>query len=151
MWAKPSDTYLDSPFLDTGLRAYYDALGEDAERGALHESYADIKLPGKRFLKFAEAVGVQVRLEIELVSCSGNRAASDLIWTAPGRWSNNGINADYTVEGLESLIKKKNEALSRLVWKTVCDRRDTDWLRAQYRNSLSHTTKKTFLDSSSVR
>ena len=50
------------PFLETGL-SYYDALGENAQRVALAESYPDSGISLKRLVKFAEAVAVQTRLE----------------------------------------------------------------------------------------
>ncbi len=32
VWGKPGQVFLDSPYLDTGLRAYYEALGDDSGR-----------------------------------------------------------------------------------------------------------------------
>jgi hypothetical protein len=140
-WATPSQTYLDSPFVNTGLNAYYNALGENADRGVLHGSYENWKLPVKKFLKFLENVGIQMRLEIELVSCAENPAFSYLDAQAPGRWSSTGVNEDYTIKGLDQHLKAGNEALSRLVWKTACETKETDWLLAKYRNNQNYSLR----------
>lgn len=64
-WGRPSEVYLDAPYLDTGLSAYYEALGDDADRVALSNSYFNAKLSLKRFVKFAEEVGTKSRLIIK--------------------------------------------------------------------------------------
>jgi hypothetical protein len=134
-WRRPSGIYIDSPFLETGLSAYYDALGPDIERVALSDSYRKARTQREKFLMFAGEVGVQFRLEIKEVSCDENPAVEHLI-DAQGNWSiTYGINQDYTIEGLTSLLTRNDEVLSRLIWKTVCGRRDSDWLLAKYRKN----------------
>jgi hypothetical protein len=142
-WGQPGQTYVDGPLLDTGLSAYYSALGEGARRAALHDSYQQSRISAKKLLKFAELVGVQVRLKIELVSCRRNPAASDFVHSAEGGWSKHGINQDYTIPSLEEILQAKNKGLSRLIWKTACDtEKDTRWLKARYRNNSSYPTRE---------
>lgn len=136
MWGQPSDVYLDFPLLQTGLSAYFNAMGPDAPKVLLADEYRQSTVSSERFLKFAKAVGVQTRLEIDVDSCINNPAVQSLVRQAPGGWSSSyGVNKDYTINGLDSLLKNNNEALSGLVWNTACDWRDTNWLRARYRNN----------------
>ena len=83
-WGKPSLIFLDRPFKDTGLLAWYEALGKDARRYALHERYKECGVKVDRLAKFAEAVGAQARLTIEKVSCRQNPEAASLVYLAPG-------------------------------------------------------------------
>jgi len=135
-WGKPSDVYLDFPFLETGLSAYFNAIGPDAPKALLANDYCQSTVSSERILKFVKAVGVQTRLEIEADSCFNNPAVQSLVYQSSGGWSSSyGVNEDYTINGLDSLLKNKNEALSRLVWNTACDWKDTSWLRARYRSN----------------
>jgi len=135
-WCNPSQTYLDMPFVDTGLRAYYEALGDKATRAVLAQRYQDCGISIEKITEFAQAVGAQVSLEIQLVLCYSNPDAEQLVRAAPGGWSGSyGVNRDWTIEGLEELLARNDEALSRLIWKTACDRKDSGWLRAKFRNN----------------
>ena len=64
-WGKPGIVFLDTPYLDTGLRVYYKALGEGSGRKwALSPKYKESGVGPERLAKFAEAVGVQTRLDV---------------------------------------------------------------------------------------
>lgn len=135
-WITPSAAYLDVPITETGLGAYFGALAENANKSSLAARYCKGEIALPKFIKFAEAVGVQTRLHVEHASCRGNEAAKQLVWQSPGGWSEYyGVDRDYTIQGIGELLAQKNESLSRLVWKTACELRDTSWLRAQYRNN----------------
>jgi hypothetical protein len=56
-WRKPRAVFLDQPFLDTGLGAYYCALEKDAKHG-LVDRYRHCGIEIKRLTQFAQAVGV---------------------------------------------------------------------------------------------
>jgi hypothetical protein len=138
-WSTPNETYLDSPTLETGLSAYYDALGDSAKRVALSDWYQKGPVSVERFVKFAEKVGLQVRLEVEEDSCYNNPAVNELVHLAPGNWSTTyGINRDYKITGLKGLLTRNSEALSRLIWKMACERKDSQWLRAQFRKNSNY-------------
>ncbi len=141
-WRSPSGIYIDSPFRETGLSAYYDAVGPDEGRVALSDSYRKARIPREKFLIFAEAVGVLFRLEIKQASCDENPAVEHLIYDAQGNWSvTYGINQDYTIEGLTSNLIRNDEALSRLIWRTLCDMRNSDWLLAKYRKNSHYPVR----------
>ena len=65
-WKTPKEICLDSPYLDTGLATYYEAIEIDANhlRWALSPKYAQFNIDPKRLGKFAEAVGAQTKLQI---------------------------------------------------------------------------------------
>ena len=71
-WHQPADIFLDQPFTDTGLSAYYDAMGTEAKHYALAESYHRCGISVKSIAKFAEAVGARRDLEPSKASCYKN-------------------------------------------------------------------------------
>jgi hypothetical protein len=131
-WRKPSGVFLDQPFVDTGLSAYYDARGADATREALAERYADSGIAVKRLVKFAEAVGAQTRLEITETHCASN-PRYEYLQSVDGKRYGNSIDRDYVITGLEEVLAKPSLAISKLVWLTMCSLPlYPDYLRATY-------------------
>lgn len=136
-WRKPSGVFIDRPVLDTGLSAYYDALGKDAKRSALAESYRDSGVAISKLAKFAEAVGAQTRLEIVETSCSSNPQRSYL-WSVGGERYASPIDRDFEITGLEGLLMSPSLQLSRLVWRTMSSSLgNADCLTARYRKNAS--------------
>jgi hypothetical protein len=136
-WRTPDCVFLDQPYADTGLRAFYDALGEESDRVALNDAYQARGIGGKRLAKFALAVGATGCLAIETTSCGGNPDVGRLIWSAPGKWSSYGFNRDYHIPRLDELLERPNAALSQLVWRTLAQQEDDSWTTATYRNNSS--------------
>ena len=118
-WRKPSGAFLDQPFMDTGLSAYYHLLGKDAKRAALTEGYKDRGVDVSRLVKFAEMVGARTRLEIDRVSCRQNPKVDYLVWQAPGRSSSHQHDEDYYIDSIEKVISQKSVSLSRVIWKSI--------------------------------
>ena len=137
-WSRPSGLYLDSPYLDTGLEAYYSRHGSGAKRDALSSSYRTFdKL--KQLVDFARMCGVADRLEIAPISCDYNPNA-EYLQNAPGTiFTDTGINRDFYIPKLEALFKNPSLELSRLVWKTFCERsNDMSILKATYQYNQSN-------------
>ncbi|MFH2122751.1 MAG: hypothetical protein ABIJ50_04630 [Pseudomonadota bacterium] len=116
-WGKPSQVYLDSPYLDTGLSAYYKEFGETALL-ALAYDYYQSDIPLEKLRKFAEAVNVQTHLEIVETGCSGNPKVSFLRSVKGEKRTSSSINKDYVISGLN--LSKPTIELSKLVWRTMC-------------------------------
>jgi hypothetical protein len=136
-WRKPNGVFLDQPLADTGLSAYYDALGKDGERVALTEDYQDCGIAVRRLVKFAEAVGVQTRLEITTVCCSSNPQWSYLRSVGGDRYTSP-INRDYHIPRLKELIAKRSLAISDLVWRTMSSLPPhPNYLQATYQRNQS--------------
>ena len=135
-WHRPSMVFLDSPYMETGLGAYYAARGSEATRTALSDSYATGGLAVDRLTRFATAVGAQTSLPVKDARCSGNPQWGYLL-SAPGsRFTSSGINSDYTIEHLEEVLQEPSLALSKLVWRTMCSLPER-YLKATYRYNRS--------------
>ncbi|MDO9012003.1 MAG: hypothetical protein Q7U78_09395 [Gallionella sp.] len=136
-WGQPCQIFLDQPFMDTGLNAYYDALGEGAKRVALAESYQDCGVAIKKLVKFAEAVGAQTRLEITETMCYSNPQWSYLR-SVGGERETSPINRDYVIAGIDKLLAQPTLAISKLIWQTMCSLpTHPDFLSATYRRNQS--------------
>lgn len=146
-WHRPREVFLDSPFKNTGLSAYYDAIGENANRFPLAKSYLNLsnfEISTDRIVKFSEAVGVQTRLEISEVCCYSNPQWSYLREAGGQRFTTaTGINLDYNINGLENILKKPSLALSKLIWKTLCSLPNRhNYFEAKYQNNASWGDRK---------
>lgn len=118
-WHTPNGVYLDAPFLDTGLRAYYDAQADEAEESALDSVfYQNIGVSTKKVAAFARAIGAIGELQISTCRCYQNPEWSYLSQVG-GERHTSPIDRDYEIEGLADLLKNPTLALSRLVWRTM--------------------------------
>ena len=138
-WGKPSIIFLDSPYLDTGLRAYYNALGEDSDRKwALSPKYEKYGIEPEKLGKFAKAVGAQTKLEDEPepqeIPC--NHPQYHYLMSAPGERKRDVINNDYAIPEFKVLLDKPNLDKARLIWRTM-DSLDDKYLKAKYRKNVS--------------
>ena len=139
-WGKPCQVYLDSPFDDTGLSAYYEVLGNKAKRWPLSQDYEKSEIKLLDIGKFAKRVGVQTELcpkkqfiPLEHPEWSKLRDS--------GRWTKNGIDKDYDIREFDELLAEPNSRKSKLVWNTMNELSD-DCLKAKYRSN-SWQSKKT--------
>ena len=119
-WSRPSQIYLDSPYLDTGLRAYYETIGENSvQKWALSPEYEEYGIELEKFGRFAEDVGAQTQLtpqEQEIPYKHPQRAEL----TDAGGWSwEYGIDVDYDIQELDVLLAQSDLSKSQLIWKTM--------------------------------
>jgi hypothetical protein len=134
-WATPSQIFLDSPFIDTGLTAYHETLGDKSTRKALAATYEDLKISVDRVQKFAESVGAQVYLEVIGAQCWDNPQSSYLFGVS-GRRRSSPIYQDYTIENLKQILSEPSVELSKLVWRTMCNLpRNSNRLVAKYQRN----------------
>lgn len=142
-WCTPSGVYLDSPFVDTGLRAFYEAEGDEAEEFALDSTfYKNAGVPLKKVAAFAKAVGAIGELRVSTCRCYQNPEWSYLS-EAGGQRQTSPINTDYEIQGLADLLKNPTLALSRLVWRTMTALpNDGRHLVATYRRNASYGSRK---------
>jgi len=134
-WRKPSDVFLDQPFMDTGLGAYYGALGKDAKCIALTQSYQECGIALKRIVKFAEAVGVATQLELTRASCSSNHQWPYLSSVGGDRYTSR-IDSDFVIVGLEQILANRSLAVSKLVWRTMASLpQPSNYLKATYQKN----------------
>lgn len=134
-WSPPGGVFLDRPFLDTDLRAYYDVFASKAERVDLSKDYEDRGISVKRLVAFAQAVGVQSALTVSEVTCYSNPQWSDLS-SAGGDRQTSPINRDYIIKGLDRCLATPSLALSRLIWRTMASLPShPNYLQATYRRN----------------
>lgn len=131
-WSKPSQVYLDLPFYDTGLTAYYEAIGDKAQCRALSHNYKDCGISPEKIGDFAKKVGAIYGLPISEASCRQNPEWSHLS-SDPGHYGYSS-NIDYTVQGLNKLLETPTIELSRLVWRTM-DSSNEKYFYAIYKKS----------------
>lgn len=137
-WHTPKGIYLDRPYMDTGLSAYYGALAPDAQLYALNARYLKCGIDTKKLSGFAKAVGAITSLEIYESSCSNNPEKRHL-YSARGNWTYYGINRDYFIPHLDEMLKSPSLELSKLVWKTLrAFPSHPNYLQATYRCNASH-------------
>ncbi len=131
-WTIPSGIFIDQPFRTTGLSSWYAAWGENANHHALNDDYQTCGIMPERLAKFAEAVGAQVRLEIEKSSCRHNPDARNLYHNAPGgKITDYERDDDYTIGGIEHVLKRPSTEISKLIWQALIHS-PHDWTIARY-------------------
>ena len=137
-WGKPcAHVFVDLPYLDTGLRAYYEALGKNSNRKrALSPKYEKYGIKPEKLGKFAEMVGAQIKLEVEEQKISIWHPKYDYLMSAQGERRRNEINTDYTIPAFRVLLDKPNLDKARLIWQTM-DSLSSIYLAAKYRKSES--------------
>lgn len=136
-WVQPGQIFLDVPFLDTGLSAYYDAQGDNASKVALDPSYEDCGISLEKIVKFAKAAGAQTQLEITEANCIDN-PQWEYLRSVGGNRTDTGFNRDYTIIGLEKILEEPSWPISRLIWKTMYALLGyPNYLKAIYQNNQS--------------
>jgi hypothetical protein len=144
-WYLPEGVYLDQPYFDTGLSAYFGALAPDARLEALHRRYKACGVEVERVGKFARALGAKVALKISEGSCSDN-PEWNYLWMVGGNRTASYINRDYYIPHLAELLEAPTIGLARLVWRTLQSLPSyPDYLRATYQ--LNRTNGARFASS----
>lgn len=119
-WRRPCQVFLDKPFLDTGLSAYFQVFGDDAPKSAIAQRYEKGEVQIERLVKFAKAVGAQELLAIETTKCRGNPKWHYLHEVNGDLYTDWAIDQDYAVPCLDTALAQPTLELSRLVWRTLC-------------------------------
>ena len=142
-WCHPSGVFLDNPFMETGLAAYYDALGTESSCFALTERYLDCDLSIKPLVKFAQTVGVQTHLVVQRKSVAGHPSERQLKtdwYSASVRRTSSEVNEDWHIPNLSELLECPTMALSKLIWNTVSVA-DARVVTARYRPNQQYQSK----------
>ena len=146
-WEKAGMVFLDLPYCDTGLSAYYDEnVILATPKGKLYQDYSSYHIEPERLRKFAEEVGAQTRLEVLKQEIPRGRPGGrgrhpeygDLVANAPGeKNSRHSINEDYNIVGFKSLLDHLSIEKAKLIWRTMQDL-PVECLYARYRRSQSY-------------
>ena len=144
-WASPRQIFLDSPYLDTGLTAYYKAIEEKSNhfRRALSPKYAKSGIDPKRLGKFAEAVDAQTKLQISEHEISLDHPERRWLMSAPGTWlTDTGRNKDYSIPEFEALFYEPSIDKAKLIWRTMRSAPE-HYLKARFRWNQSNELHET--------
>ena len=146
-WEKPGMVFLDLPYCDTDLSAYYDEnVILATPKRKLYQDYSSYHIEPERLGKFAEAVGAQTRLEVLKQEIPRGRPGGrgrhpeyrDLVVNAPGeKNSRHSINEDYNIGGFKSLLDHLSIKKAKLIWRTMQDL-PVECLYARHRRSQSY-------------
>ncbi|MBD2428757.1 hypothetical protein [Phormidium sp. FACHB-1136] len=126
-WGKPCDVYLDSPFLNTELREWYESLEDSARLNPLSERYKTCNTKLNEIAEFAEKVGVTTHLKVERAKVTHDHPEwHDLSSKGGERFTGSGTNVDYLIPHLREFLASPSISKSRLVWHTII-KLDNDW------------------------
>ena len=139
-WGKPSRVFLDSPYLETGLRVYYEAIGEGPGRKrALSLKYRESGIEMEKLIEFAKKIGVQTKLEPEQQQIPWDHPERDSL-SDTGYQTVYRTDEDYDIPKLDLLLAKSDLRKSEFLWDTM-NKSPEKCLCARYRSNASKETK----------
>lgn len=126
-WVQPSSTYLDVPFVTTGLAALYpwnlatdddedDLWWEEPEKHAPAGIYLDVE----GIEDFLRAIGSADGIEIATARVLSNPKLKRDYW-ANNRHSAYTVTRDWRVSGLEEIVATADPTLLQTLWNTIVD------------------------------
>ncbi len=146
-WACPGQVYLDSPYSDTGLHAFYRPPNDHKQNDqpfALAHKYQEMQISVESLVDFAKVVGVQSSLAFKMRWTHAHPRVSSLhgdILHYGARQTHLGIDTDWTIKGLKRRLKHPTESLAQLIWKTMMDA-DPQKLTARFRPNRQYDTRE---------
>lgn len=167
-WGKPADVFVDSPYLDTDLSVYHEAVvelilnaaaadsGTAALQAKLEEIFGNYRCgqplspkyeaffgsAPEKLGRFAEAAGAQTKLEANEQNIPGTHPDSEYLRQAQGKWRwGTGVDKDYTIPNLPILLNAPSIDKSRLVWQTMHSLPE-HCLKARYRKNQSYDARE---------
>jgi hypothetical protein len=143
-WCQPAQVYLDQPFLETGLSAFYTAQGDEAKLSPLAKKYQGCGISLKPISAFAKVIGARTTLVATKTNTSEHPQSATLrtYYQRGARWTYTAIDEDWTIEGLEDVLDSKDQQLSLLIWKTMCAA-PSEVLEARFRPNQQYPVKAT--------
>ena len=118
-WHKPSQLYLDRPYIDTGLGEYLKFPDASATPlFALASLYMSMPIDTGEVVRFAKTLGCHVTITPVQQSCSNNPEWNYLRGVG-GKSYTSWIDLDFAIPEFEALVASKSVRLARLVWNTV--------------------------------
>jgi hypothetical protein len=143
-WCRPCEIYIDLPFKETGLYAFFSAMGGEARHYLLSDNYTNSDVKLKRLLKFAEAVGVHFEIPIRMTNCKKNPDAK-LLYSIGGKVTSNSIDRDFVIDGLTDVLSVPSLTISKTIWHRMIA---LPWypnhLMATYQNNASSGSKTSY-------
>ena len=139
-WEKPSRVFLDSPYLKTGLRVYYEAIGKGSgQKRALSLKYRESGIEVEKLVEFAKKIGVQTKLEPEQQPIPRDHPERDNL-SDTGYQTVYRTDEDYDIPKLDLLLAKSDWSKSKFLWDTM-NKSPEKCLYARYRSNASKEIK----------
>ena len=135
---KASIVFLDSPYLETGLKVYYEDneywefVCEGNVEPYLSLDYEESNIDLKKLGRFAETLGARTKLEIQPQSALGDHPEGNDFGGEGGNWTDTGIDKDYRIPEFQILLNDLTIAKSELIWQSVLSV-PSHCLKAQFR------------------
>ena len=145
LFRRPSGVFVDSPYLNTGLTAYFETIDEDSDsfKRVLSPNYVkpESGIDPEDIGRFAEVVGAQTKLEVNKQPIPSEHPESDYLYSAPGdKESYYCINEDFLIPEFSILLNNPSIDKSQLIWRTMSHIRESN-LKSQYRKSASYESR----------
>lgn len=138
-WGQAKRAYLDAPYVNTGLRTFYESIKDNGfRRWPLSAWYKNQPIELDKLVKFFEFAGVEREFQGLYVEtkCKENEKYSYLIQVAGERYTSP-INRDFTLtQRAYDMLKINTVEGARLVWTAMC-RANSRVLQACYRKNES--------------
>ena len=143
---KASIIFLDSPYLETGLKVYYEedeyweyVCTENIDPYlSLDYEKSDIDL--QKLGRFAEMLGARTKLEVTKQEIPRDHPEFHHLRSAPGyKWTHTGIDEDYSIPEFLILIANPLVVKSKLIWQAMCSAPDST-LKSLFRWNQSYST-----------
>ncbi|MYC76557.1 hypothetical protein F4X10_12400 [Candidatus Poribacteria bacterium] len=136
--------FLDSPYLETGLKVYYedDEYWEyvcteslDPYLSLDHKEY-DLDL--EKLGKFAEALGAKTKLEAnKQIIPEDHPEWNNRLGLGSGHWRHTGVDEDYRIPEFQILLTNPSIAKAKLFWQAMCSLPERS-LKARFRWNQSN-------------
>ena len=146
-WACPRQVYLDSPYLDTGLHAFYRRPNNQEQHDqpfALAHKYQEMQISVESLVDLAETAGARSSLTFKKQRTRSHPNRSSLYWDIDrngARRTDSAIDTDWTIKGLKRRVKQPTESLAQLIWTTMMDA-DPQKLTARFRPNQQHKIRE---------
>ena len=141
-WGQPTQVFLDTPYFDTGLSAYYEVLGEDSDqKWSISPKYIECGIEPERLARFAQVVGAETKLLPRKQEIPNDHPEWPSKLRDYGRRTQYGIDEDYDIPEFDILLSEPRMEGSRLIWKTLNQLSDT-YLIAKYRSNRGRLTNE---------
>ena len=139
-WGKPGEVYLDSPFVETGLKAYYE-IADNNDISLLSEKYIKYDMSLERIIKFSKLVGIIANLTIENRGVSGHPNRSKLLsdyYKYNVKRTITAIDDDWYIKYLSCVLNSITTETAKLVWSTMIDC-ESKHLEARFRPNQQYS------------
>ncbi|MGD9638743.1 MAG: sacsin N-terminal ATP-binding-like domain-containing protein [Alphaproteobacteria bacterium] len=115
-WRKIEQLYIDSPYEETNLSAFYSAF-EGHNLHKISNKYLKLKIEKEKLVDFFKNVGVKTELAIE--KQEDKSLQRNLVWSCSGRVTDYESFQDWHIPNLEKVLGEKEINVSKLIWNTL--------------------------------